>query len=353
MATNNETLSENKHEGATLETDKRPSLDSAIAYPLQLQNSERYGGLFTTFTCMEYCSEAITAITANRGGISKDAHITPEPNGWIADKVENVGAAWFVGKASNTGSRVLGFGDKGAGRIGKALGFATLVGLSFSNKLSEADKKEIKCIIALPTPSITSDYSFSWSEPGEDVAYTMMINEGLSGGSGSLFDKFVHGADMVLQATGRAVNGTDVGSFTSGVAKNSMKTELFKDVGLRSFGFNYKFAPKNQAEANVVEKIVKWFKYTAHPDYNGPNNGLVNYPFVFNITHFITDANGKAVENTNLPRHTLSVLESVSVTYGNNGFINTFSDGRPTEISLELKFKELFTLTRSDILKGF
>ena len=353
MATNNETSSENKHEGATLETNALPSLDSAIAYPLQLQNSERYGGLFTTFTCMEFCSEAITAITMRKGGLQKDARITPEPDNGIGVDLGNVGAAWAVGKTANAGARVLGFGDKGAGRIGKTAGFFTLIGLSFSNNLSETDKKEIKCIIALPTPSITSDYSFSWNEPGEDVAHTMMLNEGISGGYGSFFDKFMHGADMALQAIGRAFNGTDVGSFTSGVAKNSMKTELFKDVGLRSFGFSYKFAPKNQAEANVVEKIVKWFKYTAHPDYNGPNNGMLNYPFVFNITHYITGADGKAVENTNLPRHTLSVLESVSVTYGNNGFINTFSDGRPTEISLELKFKELFTLTRSDILKGF
>ena len=350
MATNNETLSENKHEGATLETATLPSLDSAIAYPLQLQNSERYGGLFTAFTCMMYSSEAITAITANRGGISKDARITPEPNGWIADKAEDVALAVINRKVANVGSRFLGFGDKGAGRIGNAVAIGTLIGLSFSNNLSEADKKEIKCLIALPTPSIASDYSFSWSEPGDDVANTMLLKNAVSDESSGFLGGLFNGAKQWVAKT---INSTDVASFSTGVAKNSMKTELFKDVGLRSFGFNYKFAPKNQAEANVVEKIIKWFKYTAHPDYDDTNYGVMKYPFVFNITHYITDANGKAVENKNLPRHTLSVLESVSVTYGNNGFINTFSDGRPTEISLELKFKELFTLTRGDILKGF
>ena len=348
MATNNETSSKNKNEGATIEELSLPSLDSAIAYPLQLQNSERYGGLFTAFTCMVYNGEAITAIMSR--GASKDTHILTAPNGGISG-VDAV-AAGAGGKAAGEATKALGGSDKTAKKVTIGTAVAMLAGLSYSNNLSETDKKEIKCLIALPTPSITSDYSFSWSEPGDDVANAIMLNDALSGGSG-IIDSIGKAMGVGKQFLGKEINSVDVASFASGIAKNSMKTQLFKDVGIRSFGFNYKFAPKNQAEAKVVDKIVKWFKYTAHPDYNGTNYGVLNYPFVFSIKHYITGADGRAEENRNLPKHTLSVLESVSVTYGNNGFINTFSDGRPTEISIDLKFKELFTLTRSDILEGF
>lgn len=341
MATNNKTSSNNKNEGATLENNSTPSYDTVLAYPLQIQDPERYSGLFTTFTCMVYNSEVVTSLMA-RGG-SKSGYISSPPKGEIG--VGDAAASLAVGQMASKGSQALGAGNKVAKGAGLVAGVATLAGLNYSNTLSERDKKEIKCIIALPTPSITSDYSFSWSEPGEDVANAIMLNKAFSGGS----DFF----SVANQALGRVVNSIDVASFSSGIAKNSMKTQLFKDVGIRTFGFNYKFAPKTEAESKAVENIVKWFKYTAHPDYNGTNYGVLNYPFVFGIKHFITSANGKASENTNLPKHTMSVLESVAVTYGNNGFVNVFNDGRPTEISLDLKFKELFTLTRSDILEGF
>lgn len=348
MATNNETSSKNKNEGATLETFPSPSPDSVLAYPLQLQDSERYGGLFTAFTCMVYNGEAITTLMTR--GASKDVCILTPPNGGISggDVVASAAGAKMV----ETGAKTFGATEKTGKRLSKATFVASLAGLGYSNNLSETDKKEIKCLIALPTPSITSDYSFSWSEPGDDVANAIMLSDALSGGSG-IIDSIGKALGVGRQFLGKEINSIDVASFASGIAKNSMKTQLFKDVGLRSFGFSYKFAPKSQAEAKAVNSIVKWFKYTAHPDYNDTNYGVLNYPFVFSIKHYITTADGRAIENENLPKHTLSVLESVSVTYGNNGFINTFSDGRPTEISIDLKFKELFTLTRSDILEGF
>ena len=344
MATNNKTSSKYENEGATLENNTTPSYDSVLAYPLQLENAERYSGLFTSFACMVYNGKAIASLMTR--GASKDERIASAPTGSLAQNgIMAVGA----GKAVQTGSQAVGVNAKTSGKLGFGVALATFAGLSYSNTLSEEDKKEIKCIIALPTPSITSDYSFSWSEPGEDVAHAIMVDKALSGGS----DFFSVAFDSAKQAIGRAVNSVDVASFASGIAKNSMKTQLFKDVGVRTFGFNYKFAPKTEAEAKVVEKIIRWFKYTAHPDYNSTNYGVLNYPYVFGIKHFITNPDGRTVENTNLPKHTLSVLESVAVTYGNNGFVNVFNDGRPTEISLDLKFKELFTLTRSDILEGF
>lgn len=340
MATNNKTSSKDKNEGATIENITTPSYDSVLAYPLQLEDADRYSGLFTSFACMMYNGEAISSLMTR--GASKDTKITTAPDGSI---IRDGVIGYVSGKSAQGVTQAMGASSKTAGRVGFGVALASFMGMSYSNSLSEADKKEIKCIIALPTPSITSDYSFGWSEPGEDVAYAVMANKAFSGGSDII--------NTAKQAFGRVVNTVDAASFTTGIAKNSMKTQIFKDVGLRSFGFNYKFAPKTETEAETVRKIIRWFKYTAHPDYNGTNYGVLNYPYVFSIKHFITNANGITTENDNLPKHTLSVLESVSVTYGNNGFVNVFGDGRPTEISLDLKFKELFTLTRTDINEGF
>jgi hypothetical protein len=142
---------------------------------------------------------------------------------------------------------------------------------------------------------------------------------------------------------------------TSKKVSNPYKEQLFKSVGFRRFAFNYNFAPRNLGEANMVLEIIDTFKYHMHPEVSDGNMFLI-YPAEFSIAFEILDeGSGQVKTNPYLPKVSSCALTSVKATYGPDGMFNTFqgTDGIPTEMSLELQFTELETLTAVRIAQGF
>jgi hypothetical protein len=72
------------------------------------------------------------------------------------------------------------------------------------------------------------------------------------------------------------------------------------------------------------------------------------YPSEFNIVYYYA---GK--ENPHLNKISTCVLEDMNVDYGGSNGFNTFNDGMPSEINITLRFKELETLTKERIDKGY
>jgi hypothetical protein len=132
------------------------------------------------------------------------------------------------------------------------------------------------------------------------------------------------------------------------VAANPKKEQIFNGVKYRDFSLNYKFYPRSAEEANNVREIIKTFKLHMHPEFKDAFNFLYIYPSEFDIFYY-----NNGVENLNLHRHTSVVLTDLSVTYAPNGLYSAFDDGMPTQINIEMSFRELALLTKDNILDGF
>ena len=131
---------------------------------------------------------------------------------------------------------------------------------------------------------------------------------------------------------------------TSKKVANPYKEQLFKNMGFRSFGFSYKFNPRNKNELNSVMEIIQLFKYHMHPEID-PSRLFLIYPSEFNIEYRY-----KGKRNVYIHKISTCALTNVRVTYGSSDF-TTFSgtDGAPSEINLDLTFSELETLDNSRI----
>ena len=101
-------------------------------------------------------------------------------------------------------------------------------------------------------------------------------------------------------------------------------------------------------------KIIQLFKYHMHPTNSDLDQFLI-YPSEFSIVFETLNNEGEVVTNENMPKISSCVLEGMKVVHGPDGLFNTFqnSEGMPSEITMELNFAELETLTAKRIEQGF
>jgi hypothetical protein len=136
-------------------------------------------------------------------------------------------------------------------------------------------------------------------------------------------------------------------SAATGLAANPKKEQVFSGVDFRTFQVEYQFFPRSATEAENVQRIIKQFKYHMHPEFKDANNFVYIYPSEFDIFYY---QNGK--ENLNLHRHTSCVLTEMSINYTPNGAFTTFDNGMPTQINVQMSFRELALLTKDKIEDG-
>ena len=241
-----------------------------------------------------------------------------------------------------------------------------LAGKAIVDKIGKlkAQYKRLNTSIALYMPSdLNIKYGVSWSETSLAGTEAMMaIGENVK----SIIEKS-NMSDAGKQASpalesakktgtsylaGLGMQAPGVGEYiskSSGTAANPKKEQLFKDVDFRTFSFSYQFFPRSSAEAKNVLAIIKQFKLHMHPEYKkDSNNFLYIYPSEFDIKYY---QNGE--ENTNLHKHTSCVLTDLSINYSPQGTFTSFPDGMPTQISMNMTFKELATLSKETIMEGF
>ena len=190
---------------------------------------------------------------------------------------------------------------------------------------------------------------------------------GLASGKTSLSGLIKEGsetADFLVRKAGRIANIAGFDQFnnaleaTSKKVENPYKEQLFRSMGFRKFSFDYRFAPRNAAEAEMVfgwptgtngirdSGILKLFAMHMHPTMS-PNGLFLTYPSEFMIIYY---HNG--TENTYVRKISNCVLTDMVIDYGAEGF-TTFSNGCPTEAFVRLQFSELETLTTERIDKGY
>ena len=166
------------------------------------------------------------------------------------------------------------------------------------------------------------------------------------------------GKDMTFKAIGAVgelfgAEGADkLAKKSFGEADNPYMEVLFDAMQLRTFTYNFKFAPRNQQEAYEVQKIIQLFRFHMAPELRPGVNRYLGLPSQFDIHYMFLSKDGQASENNYYNRIATCVLQDCKVNYTPEG-VKSFEDGGPTQTTMTLTFKEIELLTKDKIAEGF
>ena len=137
-----------------------------------------------------------------------------------------------------------------------------------------------------------------------------------------------------------------------GQATNPYMEVLFEQMGLRSFTYNFTFAPRNADETEDVQRIIKMFRFHMSPELQGVNERFLTLPSTFDIHYMYQMSSKEARENSFYHKIATCVLSDCQVDYTPGG-VKSFASGAPTQITMSLTFKETEMLTKEMIEEGF
>ena len=137
-----------------------------------------------------------------------------------------------------------------------------------------------------------------------------------------------------------------------GKATNPYMEVIFDNVGMRTFTYNFTFAPRNKDETDDVQKIIKIFRFHMLPELRGSNERYMTLPSTFDIHYMYQWDVNTAAENSFYSKIATCVLTDCAVDYTPGG-VKSFASGAPTQITMGLTFMETEMLTKQHIDKGY
>lgn len=351
-----------------------------LMYPDDLMSStnNQYGGNYVIF----YINVHEDSYLFKGSEAAKNRTVTdipPNLRGEVSGRFtsgEVIGAAGIAGAfgGTNVARSTIGTSGKdivqkivgvdiggGAAQVGANFGTGALVtGAAIAALGGVANKyKRMESAIALHVPTdLNINYSANWSETdmaGMIAAAT--VSDSMANAVSELTKSNISqsatdiGNAGINYFVGRGLQTQGIGEFVgkvSGTAANPKKEQLFRNVDFRTFSFKYQFFPRSKEEAQKVQAIIKTFKLHMHPEFKDASNFLYTYPSEFDIYYY---QNGQ--ENMNIHRHTSCVLTDMNISYTPMSILSTFEDGMPTQINVQLQFKELALLHKQAIADGY
>ena len=137
-----------------------------------------------------------------------------------------------------------------------------------------------------------------------------------------------------------------------GQADNPYMEVLFDAMQLRTFTYNFTFAPKNRQETEDVQKIIQLFRFHMSPELKGAANRFLTLPSEFDIHYMYQAQDGQASENDYYNKIATCVCTGCDVNYTPDG-VKSFEGGAPTKITMTLSFQETELLTKERINEGY
>ena len=185
-------------------------------------------------------------------------------------------------------------------------------------------------------------------EGGDAAAITKSIVAGTKGLLGDSAARAIGGVAELAGAEG--VEALTKKAF--GNADNPYMEVLFDSMNLRTFTYQFNFAPKSQEEAYEVQRIIQLFRFHMAPELRPGVNRYLGLPSQFDIHYMFLSKSGQTSENNFYNRIATCVLQTCDVNYTPNG-VKSFEDGGPTATTMTLTFKEIELLTKDKIAEGF
>ena len=145
----------------------------------------------------------------------------------------------------------------------------------------------------------------------------------------------------------------ELGAKIYGATTNPYMEVLFGGVDLRTFTYNFTFAPRNAAEQAEVKKIIHTFRFYAAPELRNNESMYMGLPAEFDIHYMYQHEDGsQAIENTFYNKIATCVLQSVNVDYTPGG-VQSHADGSPVQIKMSLSFLETQMITKDFVEAGY
>ena len=240
------------------------------------------------------------------------------------------------------------------------------------------NQEKILGMIYLPIPeSITDSNGVTWGEDrlngfaaaGLGIANDMITSESvnqalgrglergseaikqLTGDKGSISALNSVFASAAVNALGGSTSPTGVLARQSGAILNPNMELLFNGVQLRSFSFNFDFAPRDENESIVIRDIVRAFKKSLNAK-NGSkddnSSGLfISSPDVFQLT-YKTGADNHRFLHKFKPMALLNMV----VNHTGAGTYTTYDNTAPVHTKIDLTFQELNPIYSEDYEDG-
>lgn len=170
------------------------------------------------------------------------------------------------------------------------------------------------------------------------------------------------GAAAAVQRTARRFGAPQIAgavATSTGVTINPNNRNILNGVALRTFRFQFKLIPTSAQEADIINKMIKWFRLSMYPDIGAAldetqgTSLTLTYPSKFEITMEygkFSDAGGvefgdtKPVATGLLP----CFLQSFDAVYNPNAMA-FHTDGNPQEVDISMNFIEERALNRKDV----
>lgn len=355
----------------------------AFEYPLRLgestNNSEPEHLHSVRFTALARensrvalaTNSAIQEDASEFGGMLDDGGLVPvnrtEQNRLSADQAGALAILSGGAAGAALGVKLAGSIGEGANAIGSTVGFIGGAGAGAGFAAGVVERvRTVRTLglieLYISQPPIAR-YSANWEnkelgalagaagaviDAFQDSDYSQLLSTGTGVGELGIRSAIKAAASLpsALGITGEIGAAVDL---ASGKTPNPYKEQLFTSMGFRQFAFNYKFAPRNNAEYENVKRIIELFKYHMHPE-NDPTGLFLEYPSEFEIEYCY-----KGDINPHLNKISACALTDMKITYGNQDAFTTIlnTGGVPAEINVELAFTELETLTNNRIADGF
>ena len=199
---------------------------------------------------------------------------------------------------------------------------------------------------------IPETMNFQYNNQYNSVSLTEIEGKAVGAILGSITSKIPGAKGIIgkaigsgIEAAGSAANiGLQKGL---GVAVNPQLQLLYEGLNFREYQLAFTFTPYSQQEAQAVTNIIKAFKEYAAPRIVPGAGGMLFIPPAVFQPKFYFDGQ----LNPNVNQVTESVLTSIDVNYGQNGW-STFNDGTPTQTTLTMQFQETQLLDRKTLMDG-
>lgn len=176
---------------------------------------------------------------------------------------------------------------------------------------------------------------FSQANQYEDISLTGIVAEAaVQLGAGGAGRKVYSGLQTAAKAFQMPINP---------------KTEvLFSNTHLRTFQFDFLFAPSSQQETELLKNIIYELRFHSAPELLGLGGLLWTPPSEFDISFYHNNQ-----ENTNIPKISTCVMENLDVDYAPTGVYSTFSTGYPVAVRVSMRLKEVEVIHKKRVKQGF
>jgi hypothetical protein len=135
-------------------------------------------------------------------------------------------------------------------------------------------------------------------------------------------------------------------SRASGSVLNPNLELLFSGVNLRSFAFDFDFAPRDEKESNVVKEIIRIFKQSMAPKTGSNTDGAGLFIKAPNV--FLLKYKSGNQDHPYLNKFKPCALTSMGMNYTGSGSYATYADKTPVHMKLSLGFTELNPIYNED-----